>query len=172
MMVELHPKTCLCRGGSWMSFVGQSGSPCARDGRLPEGAVLVPLEQWRAMGKPHDVEEFDSALSNLSHAVVPRQFERYPVAVRIRLRRFESDRPADPFEDTSTENLSRGGARVCSRLEVHKGDILWFEESAGAFRTRAQIQDVSAGQDHERRLHLHFLDGLAPEAMLPPIARL
>src|SRR5215213_6722478 len=100
MMVELHPKTCLCHGGSWMSFVGQSGSPCARDGHLPDGAVLLPLEQWRAMGKPHDVEEFDVALASLSHAVVPRRHERYHVAVPIRLSRLEADRPADPFEET------------------------------------------------------------------------
>jgi len=172
MMVELHPKSCSCHGGSWMSFVGHSGSPCAREGHLPEGAVLVPLEQWRAMGKPHDVEEFDLALLQLSHAVVPRRFERYPVEMAIRLSRANDDQPVDPWEMTRTENLSRGGARVCSRLDLAKGDVVWFEDVAGGFRTRAQIREISAGEQQERRLHLHFLDGLAPDALLPRISRL
>jgi hypothetical protein len=168
MMIELHPRTCACHGGSWMSFVGQSGSPCSRDGQLPDGAVLVPLEQWRAMGKPHNVEEFDVALSQLSQAVVQRQFERYEIKIPVRICRYEADRPALPQEDTATHNLSRGGARVGSRLPVQKGDVLWFEESAGAFRTRAQVREVSAGEDQQRRLHLRFLDGLAPDDLLSP----
>jgi hypothetical protein len=149
-----------------MSFVGQSGSPCSRDGRLPQGAVLVPLEQWRAMGKPHNVEEFDVALAQLSQSVIQRQFERYEIVIPVRLARYESEGPALPPEETATHNLSRGGVCVSSRLPVHKGDVLWFEEAAGAFRTRAQVREVSSDEQQERRLHLRFLDGLAPEDLL------
>ena len=166
MMIELHPKSCNCHGGSWMSFVGQSGSPCSRDGRLPTGAVLVPLDQWRAMGKPHDVEEFDLALESLSTTTVTRQFERFPLSLAVRLWRLEDDHPAGPAEDTATENVSRGGARVPSALPVKKGDIVWFEQVSGRFRCRAQIREVSGGDQAERRLHLRFLDGLAPEDLL------
>ena len=166
MMIELHSKTCVCHGGSWMSFVGQSGSPCAKDGRLPTGAVLVPLEQWRAMGKPHDVEEFDLALLSLQGTVVQRQFERFDVTVPVRLWRLEDDHPAGPYENTATENLSQGGARVRSQLPLAKGDLVWFEQAAGDFRTRAQIREVSAGDHAERRLHLRFLDGSTPEHLL------
>jgi hypothetical protein len=149
-----------------MSFVGQSGSPCSRDGQLPDGAVLVPLEQWRAMGKPHNVEEFDVALSQLSQAVVQRQFERYEITIPVRISRYEADHPVQPQEDTATHNLSRGGARVTCSLSCNKGDVLWFEESAGIFRTRAQVRDISSGDDHQQRLHLRFLDALAPDDLL------
>jgi hypothetical protein len=166
MMIELHSKTCLCHGGSWMSFVGQSGSPCAKDGRLPVGAVLVPLDQWRAMGKPHDLEEFDLALASLQGTVVQRQFERFEVRESVRLWRLEEDHPAGPYENTCTENLSQGGARVLSQLPLSKGDFIWFEQADGDFRTRAQIREITSGHHAERRLHLRFLDGFTPEQLL------
>ena len=163
MMIELHPKSCACHGGSWMSFVGQSGSPCAPDGRLPTGAVLVPVDQWRAMGKPHDVEEFDLALESISKTVVTRKHERFELAVPVRLWRGDSDQPHEPHEDTATDNLSRGGARVPSRLPFEKGDVIWFEHVTGHFRCRAQVRDVTADGESHRRLHLRFIDTLAPD---------
>lgn len=166
MMIELHPKSCACHGGSWMTFVGQSGSPCSDNGRLPEGAVLVPVEQWRAMGKPHDVEEFDLALLSLSKTVVARQHERFDVAVPVRLWRADTGAPADAHEDTATENVSRGGARVLSRLRIEQGEVVWFEHVTGHFRCRAQVRGVSAEDGTQRRLHLRFIDTLAPDEML------
>ena len=162
MMIELHPKSCACHGGSWMSFVGQSGSPCSPDGRLPTGAVLVPVEQWRAMGKPHDVEEFDLALVSLSKTVVTREHERFDLALPVRLWRDEAARHA-AHEETATENVSRGGARVVSTLPFEKGDVVWFEHVTGHFRCRAQVRGVSAADGSQRRLHLRFIDTLAPD---------
>ena len=162
MMIELHPKSCTCHGGSWMSFVGQTNSPCSGDGRLPQGAVLVPVEQWRAMGKPHDVEEFDLALLALKKTVVTRKYERFDLAVPVRLWCGASVESADLHEDTATENLSRGGARVLSHLPCAKGDVVWFEHVTGHFRCRAQVRDVT-GDEQARRLHLRFIDTLAPD---------
>src|SRR5688572_2935122 len=106
MMVELHPRTCACRGGSWMSLGGQSGSPCSDDGRPPVGAILVPLEQWRAMGKPHNVEEFQEFLNRVSRSGDRREYERYELVIGVRL--FRLDAPVAPSSEvTSTENLSR-----------------------------------------------------------------
>lgn len=163
MMIELHPKSCGCHGGSWMSFVGQSGSPCSDDGRLPMGAVLVPVEQWRAMGKPHDVEEFDLALVSLSKSAITRKHERFDLTVPVRLWRGDSPEPPESREDTATDNLSRGGARVVSRLPCEEGDVVWFEHVTGHFRCRAQVRAVTAEGPSERRLHLRFLDTLAPD---------
>jgi hypothetical protein len=167
MMVELHPKSCICHGGSWMSPVGQSGSPCTRGGLSPDGSLVVTMDQWRAMGKPHDVEEFEDALAHLSHAVVPRRFERHEVAIAVRLRLGGDEGVPAVDGPIATDNLSRGGARVRSRLAVRKGDVLWFEEATGAFGTRAEIKDVTAAADDGvPRLHLSFLDGLAPAFLL------
>src|SRR5690349_3318308 len=121
MMVELHPKTCACHGGSWMSLSGQSGAPCSLDGRLPYGALVVPLEQWRAMGKPHDVEEFLEFLARISakpSAGERRAHERVTVSFGVRLSRTASLDGGDgvDVDHAATENMSRGGARVRSRL--------------------------------------------------------
>jgi hypothetical protein len=163
MMVELHPRTCACHGGSWMSIAGQSGSPCSKDGRLPPGALVVPLEQWRAMGKPHTAEEFREFLGRLSRYGDRREFERFEVAVGVKLSRL--DNGTGLSERTSTENMSRGGARVATRLSAERGDVILFEEAQGAFRTRAQVQEVTGEAARDRRLHLRFLDGLAPDGL-------
>jgi hypothetical protein len=172
MMVELHPRSCSCHGGSWMSLSGQSGAPCSGDGRLPVGALVVPLEQWRAMGKPHNVEEFHDFLARVSAkptAGERRAYERFPIAVGVRLSRVQgvrdSDYVSDDFDHASTENLSRGGARVRSRMAAAKGDVLLFEESRSSFRTRARVEDVS-GAEPEHCFHLRFLDATAPESLL------
>jgi hypothetical protein len=166
MMVELHTRKCTCHGGSWMSVAGQSGSPCSKTGTLPSGSVVVPLEQWRAMGKPHNVEEFNDFLSRLTVSGDRREHERLEAIVDIRLSRLDREEEAAVSEDTATENLSRGGARVLSRMGVTKGEVVLFEEELSAFRTRAQIQDVTPIGDQRHRLHLRFLDGQAPDTLL------
>jgi hypothetical protein len=172
MMVELHPKSCVCHGGSWMTLVGQSGSPCAKSGHLPDGSLVVTLDQWRAMGKPHDVEEFDDALGRLSHAIVPRRFERYDNTVLVRLCPYADDgEDALLGEPIPTDNVSLGGARVRCQRPYRKGDVVWLEAMAGAFRTRAEVKDVTASETEEQRLHLSFLDGLAPASLLAPTPR-
>jgi hypothetical protein len=172
MMVELHPRKCHCHGGSWMSLSGQSGAPCSEDGRLPRGAVVVPLEQWRAMGKPHNVEEFYDFLDGLAPRSTTggerRAYPRFPVIVDIRLSRTAQGQ--DPSfvretENAATENVSRGGALVRSHLTADKGDVLFFEESRSSFRTRARVQEVS-GDGADRHFHLRFLDASAPEGLL------
>jgi hypothetical protein len=172
MMVELHPRRCACHGGSWISLAGQSGAPCSIDGTLPRGALVVPLEQWRAMGKPHNVEEFYAFLSSLSAkptGAERRAHQRFPVVVGIRLSRAgrlnEGDWPGEESDHAATENVSRGGALVRSRLSAAKGDVLLFEEARSSFRTRARVQDVS-GDASDRRYHLRFLDASAPEGLL------
>jgi hypothetical protein len=155
-----------------MSLSGQSGAPCTEDGSLPRGAVVVPLEQWRAMGKPHNVEEFHDFLGRLTAKPLAgerRAHERFPVAVSIRLSRADMSHDrgalAGYVEEAATGNVSRGGALVLCRLAAEKGDVLLFEESRSAFRTRARVQGVS-GDETARHLHLRFLDASAPEALL------
>jgi hypothetical protein len=134
--------------------------------------VVVPLEQWRAMGKPHNVEEFHDFLGQLSArppAGERRAHERFPVVVGIRLSRGDSAREVDGWvgfvEEAATGNVSRGGALVYCRLAAEKGDVLLFEEARTAFRTRARVQGISGDETH-RHLHLRFLDASAPETLL------
>jgi hypothetical protein len=153
-----------------MSLAGQTGSPCTRDGKVPQGAVLVPMEQWRAMGKPHNVEEFQDFLKRMERSGDRREHERFDVVVGIRLSHVDRPPSKDWSELTSTENLSRGGARVRSQLRARKGDVLMLEESRSQWKTRAQIQDVS-GSEADRRLHLRFLDASYPDNLLPVFSR-
>jgi hypothetical protein len=154
-----------------MSIASRSGSPCSKDGAIPPGAVLVPLEQWRAMGKPYCAEEYQDFLSRLSQSGDRREHERIDKVLGVRLSRLPSASPIE-FEDTSTENLSRGGARVSSRMGAAVGDVLLFQETSSRFSTRVQIQDVtrvggsrSRPHDEKRRLHLRFLDAQPPDAL-------
>jgi len=119
------------------------------------------------MGKPHNVEEFHAFLSRLTTRPAERRVhERYAASLGIRLSRIDPNRlAAELIEETATENLSRGGARVRSRIGGVKGDVVVFEEVTSAFRTRAQIQEIT-GADRDRYLHLRFLDASAPDTLL------
>jgi hypothetical protein len=74
-------------------------------------------------------------------------------------------------EVTSAEDISQWGAQVkASTLPVLKGAILRVQEPGGDFETRAEVRNISIGQDGHPRLHLLFLDKPAPERMLPGIS--
>ena len=95
-----------------------------------------------------------------------RQFRRLDVVLTLRLRRYDPMGGTLQEEETSTENLSRGGLRVRTGLPVSKGDILFVEDPGGAFSTRAQIQNLFIGKDGVPRLNLRFLNGGAPEKLI------
>ena len=165
MQIELHSRTCSCRGGSWVVVDGRSGSPCTA--AAEEGSRLVlGMAQWKSMGKPSSVEEHAEAESRAKDGD-RREFNRYAVAIKVRLSRLATWRKdGAQFEDTTTEVVAKGGALVNSHMAVEKGEILQFEVS-GTFSAKAEVMYVSGGKG-VLRLGLRFLDNLLPDRLIPP----
>jgi hypothetical protein len=71
VLIEMHAPTCACRGGSWIAGPGRHGLTACPDGQhgLPGGAVVLPLGQWRAMGRPKDADDYKRILALLSASV-------------------------------------------------------------------------------------------------------
>lgn len=81
--------------------------------------------------------------------------KRVDVFVNLRLVR---ENGSVQTEQTVTENLSRGGARVMTSLPVNKGEIVLVEDPHGAFSLRAEAINAFVGKDGIPRLNLRFLD--------------
>jgi hypothetical protein len=66
LLVEIHPKSCGCRGASWMVTKERAGTYCPSSaGQVPEGAVLVPHDEWRTLGRPKSPEAYRTAQDRL-----------------------------------------------------------------------------------------------------------
>ena len=69
-------------------------------------------------------------------------------------------------ELTVADNLSKGGAHVMTTLDFVVGDIVLMQEAVGGFATRAEVRALGKGPDGIGRLHVRFLDRLAPDRLL------
>ena len=126
-------------------------------GKLPpRGAHALPGELFLMPGDPTPVER--------------RKFERRYARLSLRLEAENAPGGVAVEERTVAEDLSQWGAQVRARtLPVVKGAVLQVEEIEGDFKTRAEVRNISIGQDGQPRLNLLFLDSPAPERMLPGI---
>ena len=87
-----------------------------------------------------------------------------PIACQIR---FAGSGGATREEQTVTENISRGGARIkTAQTHLVEGHRLDFEEVGGQFRVRAEVRGNRAGDDRTHRLHLKFVDHAAPDHLV------
>ena len=69
-------------------------------------------------------------------------------------------------ELTVADSVSKGGAHVMTTLDFFVGDIVLMQEAGGGFATRAEIRALGKGSDGIGRLHIKFLDRLAPDRLL------
>jgi len=69
-------------------------------------------------------------------------------------------------ELTVADNVSKGGARVMTTLGFAVGDVIILQEAGGGFATRAEVRAITRTQPSIDRLHLRFIDRLAPERLL------
>lgn len=69
-------------------------------------------------------------------------------------------------EQTVTENVSRGGARVFTTLPVAKGETLTVTDLEDTVAAEAVVRNVFAGPDRVTRLNLQFLDARGYERLL------
>lgn len=122
----------------------------------PRGAQSLPGELFLMPGDPTPVER--------------RKFARHVARLSLRLEAEHAPGGVAVEERTIAEDVSQWGAQVrATTLPVVKGAILRVEELGGDFRTRAEVRNISIGQDGQPRLNLLFLDSPAPERLLPGI---
>jgi hypothetical protein len=93
-----------------------------------------------------------------------RRHERLQLFVNLRLKRPHNSGVME--EQTVTENVSRGGARVFTTLPVVKGETLTVTDLDDTVAAEAFVRNVYAGQDHVTRLNLHFPDARGFERLL------
>lgn len=132
-------------------------------GRVPpKGFAAAPGGRFRL---PED--------SKTGPAVDRRRDERLQLFVNLRLRR----RPGggrSVEEQTVTEDVSRGGARVFTTLTVSRGEALTVSDLADRVSTEAVVRNVHVGRDRVTRLNLQFanlaeFERLLRAAGVPPL---
>jgi hypothetical protein len=122
----------------------------------PRGAQSLPGELFLMPGDPVPVER--------------RKFPRHVARLSLRLEAEHAPGGIAVEERTVAEDVSLWGAQVrAATLPVLKGAILQVEEIGGDYRTRAEVRNISIGADGQPRLNLLFLDGPAPERLLPAV---
>ncbi len=169
MQIELHGRTCSCRGGSWVIVDPQAGSPCSAGGAEPSPRIILTFAEWKSLGKPASAEEHAEAQAR-ANGGERREFDRFAVALEVRLSRMPSWRNESvQTENTVTEVIAKGGALVRSRLAVEKGETIQFE-IVPTFKSRAEVMYLSGGAG-ALRLGLRFLDALLPAHMIPADAQ-
>lgn len=93
-----------------------------------------------------------------------RAEERLQLFVNLRLLRRGGGRTLE--EQTVTENVSRGGARVFTTLPVSRGEALLVSDLAGQVSTEAVVRNVFVGSDRVKRLNLQFQNGVEFQRLL------
>ncbi len=122
----------------------------------PRGSESRPGELVLMPGDPTPVER--------------RKFQRMMARLSLRLEAEHAPGGVAMEETSIAEDVSQWGAQVkASTLPVLKGAILRVQEPGGDFTTRAEVRNISIGQDGYPRLHLLFLDKPAPERLLPGV---
>jgi hypothetical protein len=167
--VELHSRLCSCGGGSWIILGTASSAPCGKDPKGSQVGAILPLSEWRSLGKPNSAESYAECASR-AQSGERREFKRFAGALAVKLTRPPTwrDRTAQ-VEKTSTEVIAQGGALVRSRMAVEEGEVLLFEVE-GRYQTRAQVLYMAEGSSPDGpylRLGMRFLDELMPEGLIP-----
>jgi hypothetical protein len=93
-----------------------------------------------------------------------RQHERLQLFVNLRLRRLGMSGTME--EQTVTENVCRGGARVFTTLPVSNGETVTVTDLDDKVAAEALVRNVYAGPDRVTRLNLQFPDVAAFERLL------
>jgi hypothetical protein len=95
-----------------------------------------------------------------------RQHPRLNLFVNFTLQQVDEWGVVLQEELTVADNVSRGGAHVMTTLDFAVGDVILIQEAGGGFATRTEVRGLGKGPDGIGRLHLKFLDRLAPDRLL------
>lgn len=128
-------------------------------GRVPpKGYEARPGGRYRL---PNDPKTGPGALQPGAER---RRHERLQLFVNLRLRRLGISGTLE--EQTVTENVSRGGARVFTTLPVSSGETLTVADLDDKVAAEALVRNVYAGPNNVMRLNLQFPDAAAFERLL------
>jgi hypothetical protein len=167
MGIELHSRSCNCRGGSWAVVGGASSARC----KPGDGAATASLsvEEWRALGKPATVEDYRETVERAARGE-RREFRRYHAVLPVRVSRLPTWKSSThETEETTTEVIARGGCMVRSRLAVQSGETLSVAFGK-QYESRAEVGYVVPaieGDDRFLRVGLRFLDAPFPDELIP-----
>jgi hypothetical protein len=140
---SVNPDTNVARVG--VMFLGKN--PPRGFDRNPGGLFLLPTD-----APPTPSER--------------RRAPRLDVYVNLRIRRLVDAGGGRREEQTIAENISKGGARVLTSLDIAKGEVVEVQEVDGSFRARAEVRNAYVGQDRIPRLNLCFIDAEAPARLI------
>jgi hypothetical protein len=121
----------------------------------PKGYDTRPGGRYRLPGDP---------LTRPAAGGERRKRERLQLFVNLRLRRLGLSGPLE--EQTVTENVCRGGARVFTTLPVSSGETLTVTDLDDKVAAEAVVCNVYTGSDHVTRLNLQFPDVAGFERLL------
>jgi hypothetical protein len=93
-----------------------------------------------------------------------RHHERLQLFVNLRLRRLGTSGTME--EQTVTENVCRGGARVFTTLPVSSGETVTVTDLDDKVSAEALVRNVYTGPDRVTRLNLQFPDAAGLERLL------
>jgi hypothetical protein len=93
-----------------------------------------------------------------------RRHERLQLFVNLRLKRAGAKGVIE--EQTVTENVSRGGARVFTTLDVAQGESITVTDLESSVTAEAVVANVYVAPDRVTRLNLHFPDVRGFERLL------
>jgi hypothetical protein len=83
-VIEVHSTLCDCGGGCWFVHDGLSLQCRGPRGEIPEDSILASRADWERLGRPANSEAYEVARR---HAGERRRSSRFPLRLRVRLRR-------------------------------------------------------------------------------------
>jgi hypothetical protein len=129
-------------------------------GRVPpKGFDVKPGGRYRLPTDPRT-----AAAPDVGPQSDRRRHERLQLFVNLRVKRARDSGVME--EQTVTENVSRGGARVFTTLPVVRGESLTVTDLDDRVASEAVVRNVYVGSDRVTRLNLQFPDLRSFERLL------
>jgi hypothetical protein len=126
----------------------------------PKGYDLKPGGRYRLPTDPRAAQAAATGVPPPER----RKHERLQLFVNLRVKRARDSGVME--EQTVTENVSRGGARVFTTLPVVRGESLTVTDLDDRVASEAVVRNVYVGPDRVTRLNLQFPDARSFERLL------
>ena len=95
-----------------------------------------------------------------------RRFERFEIFVGFLITPLDEKGLPSQGELGVSENISRGGARLKTSLDLEPGQHVHLKDTDSDFESRAEVRHNFVGPDGVRRVNVMFLDSQGPTHLL------
>jgi hypothetical protein len=95
-----------------------------------------------------------------------RRFERFEIFVGFVITPLDEKGLPCQGELGVSENISRGGARLKTGLDLEPGQLVHLKDTDSDFESRAEVRHNFVGPDGVRRVNVMFLDSQGPVHLL------